>query len=123
MINFTKSVATGNDFIIIDNRESALKGDLSGTAKKLCDRFYGAGADGLLLVENSKEADFRMRIFNSDGSEAEMCGNGSRCIALYAHSKKIASANMKIETMAGILNANVQGENVKADTVADLSPA
>ncbi len=113
MIKFTKSVATGNDFVIIDNRKLFLKGDPAGIAKKLCDRFYGAGADGLLLVEKSSSADFKMRIFNSDGSEAEMCGNGSRCIALYAHAKKIASADMKIETMAGILNANVHGENVK----------
>jgi diaminopimelate epimerase len=112
-MEFTKSVATGNDFIIIDNRKPVLKGDPSEIAKKLCDRFYGVGADGLLLVEKSKTADFKMRIFNSDGSEAEMCGNGSRCIALYAYAKKIAPANMAIETMAGILNANVQGENVK----------
>jgi len=113
VIKFTKSVATGNDFIIIDNREYILKGDPAGIAKKLCDRRYGIGADGLLLVEKSSSADFKMRIFNSDGSEAEMCGNGSRCVALYAHAKKIAPANMKIETMAGILNANVRGEHVK----------
>ena len=113
MIKFTKSVATGNDFIIVDNRNMALKGDPAAIAKKVCDRFYGIGADGLLLVEKSKDADFRMRIFNSDGSEAEMCGNGSRCIALYAHVKKIAPADMTIETMAGILNANVRGNSVK----------
>jgi diaminopimelate epimerase len=113
VIKFTKSVATGNDFVIIDNRDSALKGDIAAIAKKLCDRFYGAGADGLLLVEKSKTADFKMRIINSDGSEAEMCGNGSRCIALYAYVKKIAPADMKIETLAGLLSANVQGESVK----------
>ena len=112
-IKFTKSVATGNDFVIIDNRYGVLKNDLAQLAKKLCSRVYGIGADGLLLVEKSKDADFQMRIFNSDGSEAEMCGNGSRCAALYAHVTKIASADMKIETLAGILNANVQGENVK----------
>ena len=76
MIKFTKSVATGNDFIVVDNRKLVLKGDPAGVARKLCDRFYGVGADGLLLVENSASADFKMRIFNSDGSEAEMCGNG-----------------------------------------------
>ncbi|MCX5665778.1 MAG: diaminopimelate epimerase [Candidatus Omnitrophica bacterium] len=113
MIKFTKSVATGNDFVIVDNRSWVLKGDLAGIAKRLCDRFYGVGADGLLLVEKSKTADFKMRIFNSDGSEAEMCGNGSRCAALYAFAKKIAPADMKIETMAGILNANVKGQTVK----------
>jgi diaminopimelate epimerase len=113
MINFTKSVATGNDFIIVDNRKLLLGRDPAEIAKKLCDRFYGVGADGLLLMEKSSLADFKMRIFNPDGSEAEMCGNGSRCAALYAHAKKIAPANMKIEAMAGILNANVQGENVR----------
>jgi diaminopimelate epimerase len=113
VIKFTKSVATGNDFVIIDNRNFVLGNDSSGIARKLCDRFYGAGADGLLLVEPSKIADFKMRVFNSDGSEAQMCGNGSRCIALYAYSKKIAPADMKIETMAGVLNANVRGDNVK----------
>ncbi len=113
MIKFTKSVATGNDFIIVDNRSLVLKSDPAKIAKKLCDRFYGVGADGLLLVEKSSSADLKMRIFNSDGSEAEMCGNGSRCAALYAFAKKIAPADMKIETMAGILNANVKGEIVK----------
>jgi len=112
-MKFTKAVATGNDFVIVDNRDMKLKNDLGQLAKKLCDRFYGAGADGLLLIEKSQTADFKMRIFNSDGSEAEMCGNGSRCAALYAHAKKIASGDMKIETMAGTLNANVHGENVK----------
>lgn len=113
MIKFTKAVATGNDFIIIDNRDLKLKNDLGQLTKKLCDRFYGVGADGLLLVEKSQKADFKMRIFNSDGSEAEMCGNGSRCVALYAYTEKIAPANMMIETVAGILNADVLGENVK----------
>lgn len=113
MIKFTKSVATGNDFVVIDNRKSVIKGALPAIAKKLCNRFYGVGADGLLLVEKSDSADFKMRIFNSDGSEAQMCGNGSRCIALYAHVKGIAPADMKIETLAGILSANVHGDNVR----------
>lgn len=113
MINFTKSVATGNDFVIIDNRKKVLKNNLAGAAKKLCDRKYGIGADGLLLLEKSESADFKMRIFNPDGSEAQMCGNGSRCIALYAYRKKAASSKMSIETLAGMLNATVSGENVK----------
>jgi diaminopimelate epimerase len=112
-MKFTKAVAAGNDFIIVDNRDLKLKNDLGQLAKKLCDRRYGIGADGLLLLENSKTADFKMRIFNSDGSEAEMCGNGSRCAALYAYSKKIAPRDMKIETIAGALSANVRGGNVK----------
>lgn len=112
-IKFTKAVATGNDFIIIDNRGKKFKDGLSEFARRVCDRKYGIGADGLLLIENSKAADFKMRIFNPDGSEAEMCGNGSRCAALYAYKNKIASGNMGIETTAGVLNAGVKGEGVK----------
>ncbi|MDP3790813.1 MAG: diaminopimelate epimerase [Candidatus Omnitrophota bacterium] len=113
MIKFTKAVATGNDFIIIDNRNGQLGSGFSKTAKELCDRKYGVGADGVLLLEKSDKADFKMRIFNPDGSEAEMCGNGSRCIALYASMKKIASDNMKIETLAGVLDAGVKGQEIK----------
>ena len=113
LIKFTKAVAMGNDFIIIDNRGLKLKNGIDKLTKTLCDRKYGVGSDGLLLMERSDKADFKMRIFNSDGSEAEMCGNGSRCIALYANTKGIAAANMQIETIAGILNASVKDGNIK----------
>lgn len=112
-IHFTKAVATGNDFIIIDNRKDVLKKDVSATAKKICDRRYGIGADGLLLVEKSDKADFKMKVFNPDGSEAAMCGNGSRCIALYAYLNKIASLAMNIETRAGVIKASVKNDEVK----------
>jgi len=111
-IQFTKAVATGNDFVIIDNR-SGNAGSLSTLAKKLCDRRKAIGADGLLVIEPSKKADFKMRIFNPDGSEAEMCGNGSRCAALFAASKKIAKNKMTIETLAGTLDADVKDDIVK----------
>ncbi len=113
MIKFTKAVATGNDFIVIDNRRSVIGGRIANIAKKICDRKYSVGADGLLLLERSKKADFRMRIFNSDGSEAQMCGNGSRCAALFAAAKRLAPPNMSIETLAGILAASVKGSIVK----------
>lgn len=112
-IKFSKMVATGNDFVIVDNRRSYLVSRISHLAKKLCDRKLGIGADGLLLLEKSKCADFKMRIFNPDGSEPEMCGNGSRCIALYAKINRIASPNMSIETKAGILSAVVRNKLVK----------
>lgn len=111
-IKFTKAVATGNDFVIVDNRTGVIKG-LPSLAKKLCDRKRGIGADGLLVLEKSKKADFRMRIFNPDGSEAEMCGNGSRCIALYAATVGIASSEMTIDTLAGVLKASVKKDVVK----------
>jgi diaminopimelate epimerase len=112
-IKFTKAVATGNDFVIVDNRAGEIKGSLSALAKKLCDRKYAVGADGLLILEKSKKADFKMRIFNPDGSEAEMCGNGSRCAALYAVKNRIAKDKMTIDTAAGIINATVEADIVK----------
>ena len=113
MIRFTKAVATGNDFIIIENIRPETGQYLLGLAKKLCDRKRGIGADGLLVIEKSKAADFKMRIFNPDGSEAEMCGNGSRCAALYAFTKGAAKSKMTIETAAGILKAYVKKDIVK----------
>ena len=113
MIKFTKAIATGNDFIIVDNRGLVLKNNIGQLAKRLCDRIYGIGADGLLLVEKSKQADFKMRVFNPDGSEAEMCGNGLRCIALYAKAKRVASADMRIETRAGMIKASMKNDEIK----------
>ena len=113
VIKFTKAVATGNDFIIVDNRKSVLGRDIPVIARRLCDRKLSVGADGLLAIEKSGAADFKMRIFNPDGSEAEMCGNGSRCVALYAVTKKIAGRNMTIDTLAGILKASVKADVIK----------
>jgi diaminopimelate epimerase len=96
----------GNDFILIDCL-SKLLGDssfLSYLAKKLCDRNFGIGADGLILILPSSQADLRMRIFNFDGSEAQMCGNGIRCFAKYAYENKLISKNkFAVETLAGII--------------------
>ena len=113
-LHFVKMAAAGNDFIVIDNRRGLLKKDLLGLAKKLCDRKYSIGGDGILLLEKSRRADFRMRIFNPDGSEADMCGNGVRCLAKYAVDKKIAKKKHRIETGAGIIEAEVRGNGVKA---------
>jgi diaminopimelate epimerase len=100
-MEFTKLQAAGNDFVLIDVRR--LEHDWSGMAQAMCDRHYGVGADGLLLVMESETADFRMRIFNSDGSEAEVCGNGLRCFARYIIERGLADRHdLTIETMAGI---------------------
>jgi diaminopimelate epimerase len=87
-------------------------------ARRLCDRKRSVGADGLLVIDKSEKADFRMRIFNPDGTEAEMCGNGSRCVALYARKKGIADEEMEIDTLAGILRARVRGDIVKVRLTA-----
>lgn len=115
-LQFTKMAASGNDFVVIDNRDQHLShagSPLSDIAMRLCERRFSVGADGMLLIENSKRADFKMRIFNPDGSEVEMCGNGSRCVALYAVENHIAPKEMRIETQAGIIDAEVTGLRVK----------
>lgn len=115
-VQFYKMVASGNDFIVIDNRGSKFTEaghSLSEVAGILSERKLSVGADGMLIIEDSKKADFKMRIFNPDGSEVEMCGNGSRCAALYGVERGIAEKDMKIETLAGILEANVVGLKVK----------
>ena len=114
-IFFTKMVGTGNDFIVVDNRQTKIAA--RAKAKQWCDRKYSIGADGLLLLEKSKKADIRMRIINSDGSEAEMCGNGIRCIAKFAHDAKITGKKFKIETLAGIIDVQIRGLIVKARMV------
>ncbi|MCG2713010.1 MAG: diaminopimelate epimerase [Candidatus Omnitrophica bacterium] len=105
--DFTKMVASGNDFIVFDNRRSDLKSG-SEIAMSLCPRTTGIGADGLIFIEKSKKADFKMRIFNPDGSEAQMCGNGIRCAVLYK-----AKKNTSIETLAGFLSAEIQEDGIK----------
>lgn len=110
-IKFTKAVATGNDFVIVDNRAGAIK-KLPALAKELCNRKYGIGADGLLVVEKSKKSDFKMRIFNPDGSEAEMCGNGARACAQFAYDNRIAGGAMSFTTLAGRIDARVLKDGV-----------
>ena len=109
-------VASGNDFIVIDNRSGVFKNPVK-TASELCRLHTGVGADGVLLVEKSKKADFKMRIINSDGSEAEACGNGFRCIALYAKEKMGFSSSFRFESLAGIIHAQIKGKNVRVQMV------
>jgi diaminopimelate epimerase len=113
-IPFYKMQGSGNDFILIDDRKGTLKGkNLKGLARTVCDRHYSVGADGLIVIVPSRKADFKWRFFNADGSEAEMCGNGSRCAARFAFLKKIAKKTMAFETLAGIIQAEVKSGTVK----------
>jgi diaminopimelate epimerase len=104
----------GNDFIIIDNRNHIVKEDgLAQFVQKVCRRKMSVGADGLILIENSATADFRWRFFNLDGNRAGMCGNGARCAARFAYIRGICRRRMSFETDAGVIFAEVSGEQVK----------
>lgn len=109
-IKFTKMVGSGNDFIIIDNRKKLLRiKNLKLFINKICSRKFSIGADGVIFIENSVKADFKWRFFNSNGSEAEMCGNGGRCAARFAFNNKIAGKKLSFETIAGIIKADIKG--------------
>ncbi|PWB67911.1 MAG: diaminopimelate epimerase [Deltaproteobacteria bacterium] len=113
-IPFSKLNGSGNDFLLIDNRKGILRGmDLPVFVKKVCDRTRSVGADGVILIEASREADFRWRFFNADGSRAEMCGNGGRCAARFAVERDIAGRSLGFETDAGLIRAEVKGATVK----------
>ena len=113
-IFFTKMSGSGNDFIIIDNRESAVKTSAKrDLVSKICVPKVSVGADGVIFVENSETVDFKWDFYNGDGSSAEMCGNGCRCVARYAYEKNIASEKMAFETTAGIVKAEIKGNYVR----------
>lgn len=106
-ITFTKMNGAGNDFVVIN---SLPKINIKSIAKKVCHRTDGIGADGLMILGKSKKADYKMRIINPDGSEAEMCGNGARCMAAYIlKTKKLKKKSFSMETRAGIILAEKKG--------------
>ncbi|MBS7653908.1 MAG: diaminopimelate epimerase [Candidatus Bathyarchaeia archaeon] len=116
---FWKTHGLGNDYILIDNRDGVLSEEALGPlANKLCKRRFSIGADGLLLLYNSTVADVRMRIFNADGSEAEMCGNGIRCLAKYCYQNGVVAKSIfQIETLAGIKKVWLETANGKVEAV------
>jgi diaminopimelate epimerase len=118
MLSFTKMNGAGNDFVILDNRSGRIRLN-SDEIAFLCDRHRGVGGDGVLLLENpTNGADFRMRYYNSDGSEAEMCGNGARCFARFANKVAGPFSELSFETPAGIIRAKLDAEQV----TVNLSP-
>ena len=115
MKKFTKWQGCGNDFVLFDCLQDDIE-DYASVARKVCDRHYGVGADGILVVLPSAQADFCMRIFNTDGSEAEMCGNGIRCFARYLYDFGLTKeTRFTVETGAGILVPEIvlEGGKVK----------
>lgn len=112
MIFFTKMQGTGNDFIVIDTVKQEFAYTYSKLTEYLCNRKFGVGADGVIFIENSKVADSKMRIFNQDGTEAEMCGNGIRCMSKYLYEKDIVKKDkMQIETLVGLKDIELIIEN------------
>jgi len=115
-VEFIKMSASGNDFILVDNRAGELyqkHRDINDFVVKICRRHHSVGSDGLILIQESRNADFCWRFFNADGSEANMCGNGGRCAARFAFIKGIAGEKMAFETGAGIIKAEMEGTKVK----------
>lgn len=116
-MKFTKMQGTGNDFIIIEDLNSIIKNE-SELSKRLCDRHFGIGGDGILLVRKSNECDIQMVIINSDGSHAAMCGNGIRCFAKYVYENKLVNnKEINIETGDGKKIAYLNINNNKVDSV------
>jgi diaminopimelate epimerase len=114
-LEFTKMHGAGNDFVFLDCLKKNID-HLGAIAKKLCDRRFGIGADQLLTVHLSKIADFKMEIYNADGSQVEMCGNGIRCFARYVYDHGITQKReLEVETLAGIIRPKIVGESVEVD--------
>ena len=117
MIKFTKMQGLGNDYVYIDATKENIENP-SVLAKYISDRHFGVGSDGLILICPSDKADFRMRMFNSDGSEAEMCGNGIRCVGKFVYDKKLTDKTLvTVETKAGIKTLKLNVKDEKVDTV------
>ena len=115
---FTKWQGCGNDFVLVDARSAGLPEDAAELSRRVCDRHYGIGADGLIFVLPSDKADFCMRIFNADGSEAEMCGNGIRCFARLVYDEGMTEkSDFTVETGAGILTPSIVKKNGKISGV------
>lgn len=118
LIHFVKMTGSGNDFILIDNRD--LKFDRSRMpelARLACRRKLSVGADGIIFIENDAQVDFQWRFYNSDGSEAEMCGNGARCAARFAYLQGIVGkTSISFRTLAGVIDAEIIDNRVKIKT-------
>lgn len=100
-ISFTKYQGTGNDFVVLDNRDGAYDGLTLEQVAFLCDRKFGIGSDGLMMLENADGFDFKMRYYNADGQEGSMCGNGGRCLVQFAHDKGIVKQSYQFTASDG----------------------
>ena len=117
-MRFTKMHGAGNDYVYVDCFAEPVPDDPAETARRVSDRHFGVGGDGLILIRPSESADARMQMFNADGSEAEMCGNGVRCVAKYVYDHGICrNETLKIETGAGVLSLDLEVADEKVQQV------
>ena len=123
-MKFTKMHGIGNDYVYVSTFDQKAPADPARLAVAVSDRHFGVGSDGLILITPSERADARMRMFNADGSESEMCGNGVRCVAKYIHDHGIASkGRVTVETGRGVLTLELEVEGGKARRVkVDMGP-
>ncbi len=112
-IPFWKMHGAANDFIVVDDRSLSFPAQDRSWLRSIMARHTGVGSEGVLLIQPSTRSDFRMRFFNPDGGEVDMCGNGARCIARLAHELGVASEKMSFDTGAGVVRAEIQGDHVR----------
>jgi len=117
---FYKYHGTGNDFIFIDNRQNTFPKDNTQLIEKLCDRRFGIGADGLILLENDDQTDFRMVYFNSDGNQSSMCGNGGRCLVAFAKSLNVIADSATFIATDGLHHAAVLENGIVSLQMKDV---
>src|SRR5262245_63703347 len=117
-MRFTKMQGCGNDYVYVDCFRQLPPADAPSLSRAISDRHFGVGSDGLILIGPSDQADARMRMYNADGSEAEMCGNGIRCVAKYLWDHGLARRNpLRVETGRGVLTLRVEADGDKVERV------
>ncbi|MEZ7945997.1 MAG: diaminopimelate epimerase [Flavobacteriaceae bacterium] len=117
MISFYKYQGTGNDFIILDNRDCLFPKNNNSLIASLCDRHFGIGADGLILLEDDENSDFKMVYFNADGNESTMCGNGGRCMVAFAKKLQLFDKTTKFLAIDGIHHAKIEASTVSLQMI------